>query len=261
MTSGAGEAPARAASCADPAEVFAIRHLFALLLSCCLPLAHAGDRAPAEVAVLATLHRMHAQVPAYDDAALKRSIERLAPDVLCIEVSPARYAARAAETNKVEYPAVIYPLIDARGYRVYPMEPAAPRDAEILQPYLAASRAFAEQQPAAAKAFQAQASALYDTLRLYWTSPARVNDAVTDAQMQAKHALQAALVGAGEQAGWEAWNGEFLATIARAAQEHPGKRIVVLVGAEHGYWLRAALARTPGLRLLDTTSLLAATDD
>lgn len=235
-----------------------MRRLLVLLLSCCLPLAHAGERPSAEVAVLATLHKLHAEVPAYDDAALKRSIERLAPDVLCIEVSPARYAARGPEANKVEYPAVVYPLVDAHGYRVYPMEPAAPRDAEILQPYLAANRAFAEQQPAASKAFQAQTAALYDTLRLYWTSPARVNDAVTDAQMQAKHALQAALVGEGERAGWEAWNGEFLATVARAARENPGKRIVVLVGAEHGYWLRAALAKTPDVRLLDTAALLAA---
>ena len=235
-----------------------MRRLLALLLSCCLPLAHAGERLPAEVAVLATLHRMHAEVPAYDNAALKRSIERLAPDVLCIEVSPARYAARGPEANKVEYPAVVYPLVDAHRYRVYPMEPAPPRDAEILQPYLAANRAFAEQQPAASKAFQAQTGALYDTLRLYWTSPARVNDAVTDAQMQAKHALQAALVGEGERTGWEAWNGEFLATVARAARDNPGKRIVVLVGAEHGYWLRAALARTPGVHLLDTAALLAA---
>lgn len=238
-----------------------MRRLLVLLLSCCLPLAHAGERPSAEVAVLATLHKLHAEVPAYDDAALKRSIERLAPDVLCIEVSPARYAARGPEANKVEYPAVVYPLVDARGYRVYPMEPAPPRDAEILQPYLATNRAFAEQQPAASKAFQAQNGALYDTLRLYWTSPARVNDAVTDAQMQAKHALQAALVGEGERAGWEAWNGEFLATVARAARENPGKRIVVLVGAEHGYWLRAALARTPGVRLLDTAALLAADVD
>lgn len=238
-----------------------MRRLLVLLLSCCLPLAHAGERPSAEVAVLATLHKLHAEVPAYDDAALKHSIERLAPDVLCIEVSPARYAARGPEANKVEYPAVVYPLVDARGYRVYPMEPAPPRDAEILQPYLAANRAFAEQQPAASKAFQAQTAALYDTLRLYWTSPARVNDAVTDAQMQAKHTLQAALVGEGERAGWEAWNGEFLATVSRAARENPGKRIVVLVGAEHGYWLRAALARTPGVRLLDTAALLAADVD
>lgn len=238
-----------------------MHRLFVLLLCCCPTLAHVGGRPPAEVAVLATLHKLHAEVPAYDDAALKRSIERLAPDVLCIEVSPARYAARGPEANKVEYPAVVYPLVDAHGYEVYPMEPAPPRDAGILQPYLAANRAFAEQQPDASKAFQAQTAALYNTLRLYWTSPARVNDAVTDAQMQAKHALQAALIGEGERAGWEAWNGEFLTTVARAAQENPGKRIVVLVGAEHGYWLRASLARTPGVRLLDTAALLAAAGD
>lgn len=75
--------------------------------------------------------------------------------------------------------------------------------------------------------------------------------------MRAKHALQAGLVGEGERAGWDAWNGEFLATVERAARENPGKRIVVLVGAEHGYWLRDALSRAPGVRLLDTAALLA----
>lgn len=235
-----------------------MRRLLALLLSCCLPLAQASRPAPADVAVLVTLHQMHAQVPAYPQAALAQAIERLAPDVLCIEVRPDHYAARAPEPNKVEYPGVVYPLIDARHYRVYPMEPASPRYEAILQPYLAANRAFAEGQPQAAAAFSAHGEALYAALRAYWTSPARVNDAVTDAQMRAKHALQAGLVGPGEATGWEAWNGEFLATIARAARENPGKRIVVLVGAEHGYWLRAALAKTPGVRLLDTAALLAA---
>lgn len=234
-----------------------MHRLLALLLFFCLPPAHADDRTPADVAVLATLHQMHAQVPAYDNAALKASIEALAPDVLCIEVRPDRYAKRAPEANKIEYPDVVYPLIDTHGYRVYPMEPLPPRFEKILQPYLAAHRAFVAERPEADAAFSAQTSALYATLRAYWTSPAHVNDAVTDAQMQAKHALQAALVGEGERAGWEAWNSAFLATVERAARENPDKRIVVLVGVEHGYWLRAALARSPGIRLLDTAALLA----
>lgn len=233
-----------------------MRVLLALLLCCCPP-AFASTPAPAEVAVLVTLHRMHADVPAYSEAVLGSSIERLAPDVLCIEVRPDRYAQRAPEANKVEYPAVVYPLIDAHGYRVYPMEPAPPRYEAILQPYLAANRAFGEHRPDAAAAFSAHGEALYAALRGYWTTPARVNDATTDAQMRAKHALQAGLIGEGERTGWDAWNGAFLATIEHAAREHPGKRIVVLVGAEHGYWLREALARSPGVRLLDTAALLA----
>jgi hypothetical protein len=234
-----------------------MRILLALLLTCLVSTAQAAGPKPAEVAVLATLHKLHAEVPAYSGQVLRDSILRLAPDVLCIEVRPDRYAQRAPEANKVEYPEVVYPLIDAQGYRVYPMEPAPPRFEALLQPYLQANRAFAEAQPAEAAAFSAHAEAMYAPLRAYWTSAARVNDAVTDQQMRAKHALQDALIGEGERAGWEAWNGEFLAAIERAAAENPGKRIVVLVGAEHGYWLRERLAGHAGIRLLDTAALLA----
>lgn len=233
--------------------------LIALMLSCCMPLAAAqGDPPPAEVVVLATLHTMHADVPAYSEQVLADSIVRLAPDVLCLEVRPDRYAAKAPETNKVEYPNVVYPLVEARGDRVYPMEPAPPLFDEIVGPYVAAARAFGEARPEAWAAFGNYTSSMYAALRTYWTTPARVNDEVTDAQMRAKHALQVGLMGEGERAGWEAWNLQFLSVIKRAAAENPGKRVVVLVGAEHGYWLRDALARQPGIRVLGAAALLSA---
>lgn len=234
--------------------------LVALLLSWCMPVVAAESPAQADVVVVATLHTMHAEVPAYSEQVLGDSIVRLAPDVLCLEVRPDRYATRAPEKNKVEYPDVVYPLVDAHGYRVYPMEPAPPLFDDIVGPYVAASRAFDEAQPQASAAFGSYTDAMYGALRSYWTSPARVNDAVTDAQMRAKHALQAALVGDGERTGWEAWNRQFLSVIKRAAADNPGKRIVVLVGAEHGYWLREALAREPGIHLLDTEALLSASE-
>ncbi len=233
-----------------------MRFLLGVLLSGMMLAANAAPREPAEVAVLAALHRMHAEVPAYPASALEAAILRLQPDVLCIEVRPDRFAGRAPEANKIEYPEVVYPLLESRPYRVYPMEPENPLYDRIGAPYMAASRAFHEAQPEAAAAFAAYGKAMYAALQAYWTSPARVNDAVTDQLMRAKHALQEALVGEGERAGWEAWNAHFLQVITRAAEENPGKRIVVVVGAEHGYWLRERLAQAPGIRLLDTAALL-----
>lgn len=226
------------------------------LLLCCLPLL-AGARATAtEVAVLSTLHAMHDEVPAYSQAALAASVRKLAPDVLCIEVTPDRFATRAPEPNKIEYPGVIYSLVESQGYRTYPMEPGEPLSSHILVPYKRANETFVEAQPEQAQAFDAYMEAMYVTLRTYWTSPARVNDATTDAQMRAKHALQEALVGPGEREGWAAWNRQFLAAIDRAVDENPGKRIVVLAGVEHGYWLRERLAGRDDIRLLDTAALL-----
>ena len=229
-----------------------------LVLLCCLPLLAATRTPVTEVAVLSTLHSMHAQVPAYSQEALAASVRKLAPDVLCIEVRPDRFAARAPEPNKVEYPGVIYPLIEAHGYPAYPMEPAEPDYGRILAPYKRAGEVFGEAHPAQAEAFAAHMEAMYALLRTYWTSPARVNDATTDAQMRAKHALQEALVGDGERDGWEAWNHAFLEAIDRAVAANPGKRIVVLAGVEHGYWLRDHFVRRDDVRLLDTAALLSA---
>jgi hypothetical protein len=241
------------------------RLLFALALAVAL-LSPAGVDArvppaqvmPAKVIVLVTLHRMHETVPGYSFDRLGRIIEHLKPDVLCVELQPEDLTARPDESTKREYPKVIYPLIDRHHYRVYALEPAEPTYSAIIKPYVAGAQAFQQEQPSMASAFGQYSKGLYAGLTAYWTSPARINDATTDAQLRAKHALQQAMMGAAERTGWQRWNGEFLATITRAARENPGKRIVVTVGAEHGYWLRGHLADVPGLKLLDTAALLGA---
>ena len=221
-----------------------------------LPMAAMAQAAPATGVVLDTLHQMHAEVPVYDNTALGRAIERLRPDVLCVELQPDDLSARPPEQTKQEYPAVIYPLIDRRHVRVYAMEPAEPLYDTLLAPYRANTVAFNRHEPAQAKAFGQYVDGLYAVLKARWTSPAAVNDEVTDAALRAKHALQEALMGPAERAGWEAWNGHFLEVIQRAARENPGRRIVVLVGAEHGYWLRGHLLHAPGVVLLDTPKAL-----
>lgn len=222
-----------------------------------LPMAAMARSVPATVVVLDTLHLMHAEVPAYDNTALGHAIERLKPDVLCVELQPDDLTARPPEKTKQEYPAVIYPLIDRHHYRVYAMEPAEPLYGTLLAPYRANTVAFHSREPAQAKAFGQYVDGLYGVLKAHWTSPASVNDDVTDAALRAKHALQEALMGPGEHAGWEAWNGHFLQVIQHAARENPGRRIVVLVGAEHGFWLREHLRDAPGVTLLDTPQALA----
>lgn len=211
---------------------------------------------PARVLVLATLHGLHAEVPAYGFEQLRDSIERLDPDVLCLELQPSDLAARGPEKTKVEYPRVVYPLLERHDYRLYALEPADAEAQGIIAPYLAATQAFDAAQPAQSGAFSAYSEAGLDALRAYWTSPSRVNDATTDAVFAAKHALQAALIGDAERAGWEAWNGHFLAVVERAARENPGRRIVVAVGVEHAYWLRAHLRGRAGILLEDTSRQL-----
>lgn len=218
----------------------------------------AATAPPAQVAVLATLHQLHATTPGYSFEALGQIIERLQPDVLCVELQPDDLQRRPAEATKQEYPKIVYPLIDRHHYRVYAMEPAEPVYSDILTPYIQAGHDFSLREPEQAEAFSRYSDGAYIGLQTYWTSPARVNDTVTDSVLRAKHELQQAMVGDGERIGWERWNQQFLGVILQAAKENPGRRIVVLVGAEHGYWLRGHLAQANGVQLLDTAGLLQA---
>jgi hypothetical protein len=227
----------------------------ALLL---VPVVALADRPVAQVVVLDTLHQLHAEVPAYSDSILARLIEELRPDVLCIEVKPVDLVARPAEKTKQEYPSVIYPLMDRHHYRVYAMEPAEPAYSALLKPYRQGNHDFDTASPSQSAALDRYDQGVYAGLESYWTSPSRVNDAVTDSVLRAKHDLQEAMIGPTDRQLWQAWNGHFLQVIERAARENPSHRIVVTVGAEHGYWLRAHLAHAPGLRLMDTSSLLRA---
>ncbi|MDW2982354.1 MAG: hypothetical protein WBG81_04575 [Rhodanobacter sp.] len=232
--------------------------VLAMALAMALPALAATKAPPAQVAVLVTLHQLHATTPGYSFEALGRAVEQLQPDVLCVELQPDDLQRRPEEATKQEYPEVVYPLIDRHHYRVYAMEPAEPVYSDILKPYIQAGHDFSVRAPDQAEAFSRYSDGAYTGLQAYWTSPARVNDAVTDAVLHAKHELQQAMVGDGERTGWERWNRHFLDVILRAAKENPGKRIVVLVGAEHGYWLRGHLAQAGGLQLLDTAELLRA---
>lgn len=229
-----------------------------LLLFAAAAAAAPAHSAPTEVAVLSTLHGLHAEVAGYGDAELEQAIRLLAPDVLCLEVSPEALAERRDEAVKVEYPRVVYPMLAREDYATCALEPSREAAQAIIGPYLEANRAFEAASPDARQALSDYSNAMYALLKRHWRDPASVNDATTDAAMQGKHALQEAMIGPGEAAGWAAWNRHFSDRVREAAARHPGRRIVVLVGAEHGYWLRRDLADAPGLVLVDTAVLLAA---
>ena len=106
-----------------------------------------------------------------------------------------------------------------------------------------------EKFPAKVEAFSIYSKALYDYLLKQWDSIAAVNSKETDALFHVKHDYQNALYGANEAKVWNDWNTHFLERIMQAAVENRGKRILVLVGAEHAYWLRGRLAKVSTIEL------------
>src|SRR5689334_20822180 len=68
-----------------------------------------------EVIVLSTLHQFHEQSKFYSFAALSQLIEKLRPDVLAVELTPADLASRKEQKVKQEYRRSVFPLADQRG--------------------------------------------------------------------------------------------------------------------------------------------------
>lgn len=228
--------------------VFESMKLFASLFLFLLAFALVASAAPppAEVVVLCALHQLHEQTSFYSYADLSAAIERLQPDVLAVELTPADLKNKVEQKNKREYqsrPAVA-------------LEPEDPRRSELIGSMRQAAEALQKTSPQKGEAFDTYTETLFQYLLSQWHSPADVNASWTDRLFAVKHEFQSAIYGSKEVEGWEGWNGYFLEQIVAAAAQHPSKRIVVIVGAEHAYWLREHLRTRDGIKLLDTAALL-----
>ena len=219
-------------------------------------LAHSATPPASQVVVLCALHQMHEEASYYTYADLSAAIERLRPDVLAVELTPADLKARTEQKNKREYQNSVYPLLQRHSWTAVALEPEDPRRSELIGMLRETEESLRQTSPQKDEAFQTYADDLYKYLFSQWHSPADVNAPWTDHLFAVKHKFQHDLYGSKEEQGWEGWNQHFLDQIVAAANQNPGKRIVVVVGVEHGYWLREHLRLQAGVEVLDTESLL-----
>jgi len=215
----------------------------------------ADDSKPAEVIVLSTLHQLHDQTEGYTFQDLSQIIEQIRPDLLALELTAGDIESRRDQPTKQEYQRSVFPLLDKHPYEVIPLEPPDPLYSELVGFFRASSEQLREQSPAVLDTFNIYANTLYQLLSERWVSAAAVNSPETDVLFESKHRFQSTIFGPLEARAWEEWNEHFLRQILAAAAANPGGRILVLVGAEHGYWLRAHL-ETSAVNLLDTERLL-----
>jgi len=211
---------------------------------------------PSEVVVLCALHQMHEQAPFYTYADLSTAIERLHPDFLAVELTPADLKDKVEQKNKREYQNSVYPLLRRHNWVTVALEPEGPRRTELIGLLRGAEEALQKSSPQKDEAFDTYNETLFKYLLSEWHTAADVNAAWTDHLFAVKHSFQHSLYRQQEEQGWEGWNQYFLQQIVMAAKQNPGKRIVVIVGVEHGYWLREHLRNQGGVKLLDTEDLL-----
>jgi hypothetical protein len=231
---------------------FANLSLFLLTLSL---VAYAAPQ-PAEVVVLCALHQLHEEVSYYHYADLSIAIERLRPDVLAVELTPTDLKNKVEQKNKREYQNSVYPLLQKHPWPVVALEPEGSRRLELIGLIRDAEESLQKNSPEKSDVFGTYTEKLFQYLFSQWHAPADVNAPWTDRLFAVKHEFQNALYGPKEAEGWEGWNRYFLEQIVATAAQHPGSRIVVIVGVEHGYWLREHLQKQHGIKLLDTAALL-----
>lgn len=227
--------------------VFGVSLILAML---CPECGQAAETARTEVVVLSTLHQLHDQIEGYSFVDLSNAIEQFDPDILAVELTAADLESRRDQAVKQEYQRSVFPLLEEHNYVVVPLEPSQPLFDELVGLIREAQSNLSEQRPDVAEAFGIYVDSLYQVLREQWTSIEAVNSRETDVLFESKHRYQNAIFGPQEAQGWERWNQHFLQQIRAAANTNPGARIVVLVGAEHAYWLRAQL-ESSDLVLLD----------
>lgn len=218
--------------------------------------ATAQPAAKPQVFVAATLYSRHAKAPGYDLAALRGLIEAVAPAALVLDVSPTELAQQKVWPGKIEYTGVIFPYLNATKRPAYASEPAEPLFAEISGAAGKSYAAFKAADPAGSAALGALKDATYAALVSGWKTPADVHGARTDAVIAGLRAIEEALVGGDVVPLQERWDEHHAARVLEAAKQHPGRRVLTLVGIESRFRVLRLLSRSDAIELVDMEAWL-----
>ena len=88
------------------------------------------------------------------------------PDVVVVDCTPTEIREQKVHISKIEYPQVIFPLVQQHGYRVYAGEPDEPLFTQIVQPLAQERSAFAKARPEQARALDDYEEATWSALEV-----------------------------------------------------------------------------------------------
>ena len=212
----------------------------------------------AEVVVLATLHQSHDRVDGYGFSDLSQLISDIAPDVIAVELTGADIESRCEQAVKQEYERSVFPLLADYFFRLVPLEPDEPEFSDLVGKNRHSIEVVSQSDAEKHEAFGNYVADLYSLLFEVWDSPLAVNSSYTDAVFRAKHAVQDVVYGTEQAEAWERWNSHFASVVLSTVRDGHSRRLLVLVGVEHAYWLRERLEREPALRLVSVEKALRA---
>jgi hypothetical protein len=211
---------------------------------------------PPEVFVISTLYKRHETTPAYGLAELRDLILKIGPDVFVLDVTPKEIREQKVWVGKVEYPQIIFPLINARKAKAYASEPDEPLFTQLSAPVGEAYKNLERESPKSKAALTEHERATYALLQQLWRQVGDVNSEMTDQLVGAKRDAENRLVGIVAETNQRKWNEHHAEKLLAAAKENPGKRIVMLVGIESRYEVLRLVKSNKSIQLVDVENWL-----
>ncbi len=225
-----------------------LRGLLLLCLAAWLPVA--ADGPPAEVVIVGTQHFITDMPEGYTPGHLRALLARIRPDVVALE-APTN-AADPWASLPYEAWNVTRPWADAHKILTAPVGWDVPDYSQRL------GRMFQEIQgrkDGAALGAELQAhEARFQREVGSLQSMERMNDAAYRKLWKDYHAVLHRLYG--KDTPWEEWNARIADNLLALCRKHPGKRITVVFGAAHAYFLEDTLKAVPGVVLLPVEGFL-----
>jgi hypothetical protein len=228
--------------------------LFPLLLAAFASSVQAASST--QIFVLGSLYSRHRTIEAYDLGALRRVVLAIDPDVVVVDCTPTEVREQKVHASKVEYPQVIFPLVQQQGYRVYAAEPDEPLFTQIVQPLAQERSAFAKAKPEQARLLDDYEETTWAALELYWQSPADAHDETTARALAGRKALDTRVYGELQAPGNTRWIEHWVRIMRQAAAENPGKKILAVAGIDNRAEIERELRGDPGLVVVDMAQWL-----
>jgi hypothetical protein len=193
-----------------------------------------------EIVIVGTLHLPADDYPAYADQ-LKGIIKEISPDVICSELSPEQLAGTQTCNSKPEQRDVIMPTARELGIPIIPIQQATDDATEWEQRYKKVDADLRSQSPD--QDYIKYGELLAHQEAVLWSEEMKDKDCIVNLQLNEYHVFSEArdhvesqLLPDRERL-LEEWNESFLDVIENTIEQNEYRRILVLAGLWHKYWL------------------------
>lgn len=217
------------------------------------------------VTIVGAIHGQHRRSQQYSLTKLNDAIVRFNPDIIMVELPPERFAIAQANFNQFgevresrtdDFPElidVVFPLSKERTFKMVPVAAWTQKIADDRRAVLAKL----QQDPLRAaqwKQHQAAVAAYNKAVRGRSDDPAFIHSSGYDAAVKMRQENYENLFGDDLGAGgWETINAAHYKKIAAALDsvQGQGKRILILYGAWHKYWILEQLEKRRDIQIVN----------